>query len=533
MFNKINFRIFYLSAVPLLVIILFFSHGFSGQKPQVETFVPDDVIVFVKSSPLEKLLKSVNFSIEYLLNENQKSDINEAIDEFKELTGIDPVNAASLSSAGIDVSRPVSAAYSGENIDGQEKLSIIIPVLNDKIFPEKFMDIIKENSGDEYRDVYPAIIDYKDKKIYQVERDVYFTSFKGWFFAAPARETIESIIDLESGDGQPVGLSQEYSEYNRRSRNDLDINAFIKREFFDDIFSIFSTFTAEPADGSESFFGMVDYFAFSAGIHQKNIVANAGVGFNEANPIVIMALNLLKTGTSVESIFIADSLSASFFSVDLEYLEKACRSDYLPGCMEYAMFKMQADSTLGIDLSKDFIPNFSGVINSFVTGIDSSTGEPEEFVLYLPMKDPGKTAAMIEKITSNLTRQGGVEIAGRTAIGDKKGFWISFNEERYEIVSDERGIYAGTSKDVVAEAVAGVAVPVEQSRFSVFQDNDIFAFNYLARELYEAGKEDIQKLFETSDEIIPSALGDFYFVGKKDGNTLSFDFIVEVTGTDR
>lgn len=571
----------------LLIAVLLFSSGYAQQKIQAEALVPGAASLYVKSSPVNKFVKSLKFMADNLLDDQQKADLYNGIKEFNDKSGLDILNPASLTGAGIDVNRPFSIAYLNKDLKGVEKMLVILPILNDKTFPPKFVEIIKKNSGDKHQDIYPAITQHKGQSVYQVQRDIFGAALDGWFIVAPTAETINAVIDLKGGAGSSLALDQYYIDYLRSSTNNLDVNAFMKREFLDMLAGSIGGGNRKPIDGNHngggdklneggeiegdtppddggnsfnlrknymgafgdkpelvmaqygegvppqaSIFSMVDYVSASVGLKGNRVVVNAGSKFNNTNPLMEMILNLFQTGTADRSIYIDKSKSFTFISFDFSHLEKLC-GQMMPGCAEYANMKAQINTALGIDFSADFLPNYSGAINAIVTEMGQGAAMGK-YVIYLPMKNQEKTAALVEKMTAKIVKDLGPQnLAGKTSIGGQRGFWVLYQNQKFFCVSDARGIYIGTTADIITAAMKSDLLSKQKGNLLVSKmGSKVFFLTYLTREAYAVPMMMMQGQTpagaSASVEKLTNRIGDIYITGERAGSSLSLDFEIEI-----
>lgn len=574
------------TAVPILSAVLMFSQGYSNKFPNPETLVPASTILFVKSSPVKTLVKSANYMLNSVYSDQEKKEFMTGMEEYKNKSGIDPLNTESLVKAGIDIDRTAAVAYMGSDVQGGEKLIVMLPVQNEKTFPQKFIEVIKKTSGDQFLDTYPAVTKHGSATIYQVQKDVFGTAFDGYFFIAPTGDTIKEIIDLKAGKSplKPLAIDPNYADYLKKSKNNLDINVFMKKEFLDvlagAVGSMFNKPVPEPGpepDGDsdsdddfneggddnpfdyegeegqsfnflerflpamnkkagmipvqyqgpqkQSSFEGVDYAAMSFGMGAKKMVINAGVSFNAKNPMVAMFLELLQTGKTSELISMDKISSYGFLSLNLSHLEGLCMNP-IPGCQEYTTLKAQINEQLGIDISKDFLPYYSGVFN-FVS-VDAVKGKPaDKTVIFLPMTDEAKTEALMKTVTAKVVKDlAPANTGGAVKIGGKNGFWVASQEQKLFVAADKRGIYIATTSETAAAAMKSPLLSAEEkskikSRIKATQ----FFLMYASRDIYKgpmamAAAPDMQKFADK--------MGDIYFSADRVGGNIAFELEIEI-----
>jgi len=97
--------------ISLAAVILMVPAVFSQNAGDTESLVSADLNAFAKTSEITRLLKTVNYTVNTLMDEQTRSQILMQRDAFKDKTGIDYLNEASLKNNGIDTSRPLSMAF--------------------------------------------------------------------------------------------------------------------------------------------------------------------------------------------------------------------------------------------------------------------------------------------------------------------------------------------------------------------------------------------------------------------------------------
>jgi len=145
----------------LLILCSLVPGGFPQERADVvEAVTPSSAMLFIKTSRIKNFVVSVKFVADNLLHREYAEKFARKINEIKTKTGVDPMDIESLKKAGIDVDRTASMAMYPEGKKNEERMLLFIPVLDEKTFPLKFVEILKKMAGTEKLDLFPAITEY-------------------------------------------------------------------------------------------------------------------------------------------------------------------------------------------------------------------------------------------------------------------------------------------------------------------------------------------------------------------------------------
>jgi len=118
------------------VIVFFLAVSVSsGQMAgDTESLTPSEANLFIKTKEISRLLKTVNYLVFNLMDEQQRGETIADRDKFRDKTGIDYFDEQSIKNAGIDTGRPVSFAnFDKDNMN--DVMLVFLPVFNEKEFP--------------------------------------------------------------------------------------------------------------------------------------------------------------------------------------------------------------------------------------------------------------------------------------------------------------------------------------------------------------------------------------------------------------
>lgn len=532
-----------------LAFIAFFLAGsvsFGQMAGDTESLTPSDVNLFVKSKEIVKLLKTFNYLVFNLMDEQQKSEMLAERDKFRDKTGIDYLDEKSVRNAGIDTGRPVSFAnFDKDNTD--EVMLIFLPVLNEKEFPLKFIEMVKKTNADNPEVVIsPVTTTYKNVTVYQVKNDLYIAPANGYLLIGSTGDIIRRVLDVRASRNGSLILDEHYKDYLTKEKNRYDINAFVTKKFIKQmntpsggqnygLYSMSNFVLAQSDSGmknleNSSAFDSIDYISAGMGFDGNKFQMNASAKLAKDNPYVDLILGFLKTGVQNKSLYVPAADTTLFMSMNLKYLDNFCKGE-IEWCTQYNSFKEQLKTDMGIDFEKDFIPYHEGGIN--VMALDSaSSGGMGDLIVFVPMSDSKKIEELWLKMRKGFqAKYGKTKKFGEEKIGGKRGFWfIDESQMRFFVSFDQRGIYAGNSTGLMKSGIGSktVDMAVNTGRFGkVINDKTFFLLNIKKNAFLKAlmqmrsqGNQDIAKGINRIGEI-------FLFCEKRDG-LISVDFEVEI-----
>lgn len=446
--------------------VIFLSAMLFAQTPgDTEALVSSDVHVFIKTAEIGKVLKTVNFMVNNLMDQQTRSQVLAERDQFRDKTGIDLLNEAALKKSGIDTSRPISVAVF-EDVEYRSVVLVFIPIFNEKEFPAKFNELLKKTSGDSGNFQTPLKATYNGIVIYQVQQDLFTAAFNGYFLMGSTAEVIKKAVDLKTKNTDSLILDQNYKDYLAGRKNGYDVNIYLSSNF---ISSLNKTGTASPygegggygdsAGGDEGtstadvYVQAVDYVSVGMGLDGRRIKMNGMVKLVKGNPQMDLLMDIFPTGINKKTLYINSADSVMAFGIDLKKIEDFCKNDN-PDCGGYAQFKMQFNQATGIDYDKEFLPYFAGVVNVFAVDSGASNGMGD-VVFYIPFTDAKKTEVIWNKLKKVIKDQYGPQkLFGEEKLDGKKAFWFKDpGGIKYYVTFDSRGIYAGNSGSLIKTAM--------------------------------------------------------------------------------
>ncbi|HPS58394.1 MAG TPA: DUF3352 domain-containing protein [Spirochaetota bacterium] len=469
--------------ISLAAVILMVPAVFSQNAGDTESLVSADLNAFAKTSEITRLLKTVNYTVNTLMDEQTRSQILMQRDAFKDKTGIDYLNEASLKNNGIDTSRPLSMAFFRDD-NYRDVFILFVPVFNEKEFPQKFNEIRKKNMADTGNYTVPLKSVYKGITVYQHGEDVFTTAFNGFFIMGSTSEVVQKAVDLKSANTDSLILDNNYKDYLAGVNRNNDINVYFSSKSLASLNTpaeqdAYNTDQGAAADENEML-KAVKYISMGAGLDGRIIKMSSLIRITRGNPEVDLFLDLLQTGIQKRTLNVASSDVTMALGLDFTVLEKFCR-DGNPECAGYTSYKDQFKQTTGIDFEKEFLPNYSGVVNAIMTDAGAAGGMGE-MAVFLPMLDVKKTEVIWNKLKkTSKDMYGPQKMFGEDKVDGKKAFWImDASQLKYYVVFDSKGLYAGNSKKLIGAAMKSGTLDKTKSPGSVSRmvnDNTVMFIN--------------------------------------------------------
>jgi hypothetical protein len=540
----------------------------------VEAFTPSPAMLFVKTSRVKDLVDSVNFFARNLLVRDTGESMNKKREEFKRKTGVDPLDAESLKNAGIDVDRSLSFAMYPPVGSHEDRTLIFIPIKDEKIFPLKFVEILKKLGGDEGRDLYPVITEYRNHTVFQIRKDIFSTAFDGEFMVASTGELIQRVIDVKVDNAGYLSLDPQYMDYMSRTTKNYDFRAYATRDLLKQAPRIREKFNdmlreKKEEEGPEKMkggkgsytlrtvpfhmiyagakgedkpqkkpeeifsegpspFNSVEYASLGITVEPSDVAVDLAVKFNNTNPRVNIFLGVIRTGMFERAIYVDNAAASAFISIDFDKLEELCGSPGT-GCAYYEDLKKTIHSELGIDFRKDFIPYYSGIVD-VVAGRPKGAGGG--YLIYLPMSGAGQGKGLWNTIGKYLEgKYKGTGRFGTGRIGASDSFWfIDSRSSRIYSVCDTRGLYIGNDPELIKTALSSRLIKdaPEGNFFTKKLDLNVFSFAHVSKESLFGALATLFAYRHKSIRRLGERMADFYIVGKKTDSYVSIDLVVNL-----
>jgi len=225
-----NMKKLYFVAVAVLLLS---SFSFGEVVGDTESMAPGDVNIFVKTRHIGRLLKSANYIVYHIMDEENRNQFLAEKDSFRDKTGIDYLDEESLKKFGVDTSRAISfAMYDTDN--SRDVILFFIPVFNEQEFVQNFIETVKKtNAADGGQEISPVTTKYRGVSVTQIKKDAFAAAYGGYFIMASTDDILRKSIDVREERKGSLILTAEYRDYISKDKNNYDLNAFITRKFIE------------------------------------------------------------------------------------------------------------------------------------------------------------------------------------------------------------------------------------------------------------------------------------------------------------
>jgi len=551
--------------------------GGTGVRSQgaMESLVPADTRAFLRSAPVGTVVNSVNTFLNTGMTAKQRQDFLKDILQFKKDTGINPLSVSSLRKTGIDTSLPFGFAFV-KGKPGPEKMMVLLPVLNSKRFPLKFIQILKKTKkGKKKKDIYPVITRYKNNRIYQVQKDMFCAAIGSYFIMTSQGAMVRQAIDRSESGGSSLSTLNEYSSFTGKVNPKADFALYMNKVFLGEAFGKIqqgfmrrkqphspynrrrgmneNSGSIIPAQygGTRHYrgtpryrgtpYGMreqrgpspmeaVDYASMTLTLGRSKVVFSLGAQLNNSNPLFTALLDILKTGMGSFSLYSNSSFVYGHAALDLQKLDKLCPGP-LPICGQYQKTKMELKREMGIDYNRDVLPAIRGSANVIMDTMNMT-----DMVIFVPYKSAARGRALFARVkrtmAKNMKRQ---KRYGSTAVGGKRGFWIldKQNKKMYA-VQDNRGIYISNNVTSLKKALRYRTIAQSRGRSTLLKklSGNVFLMAFVKKNPFVGGllasKAPKKEMKEMS-----SSIGDIYVTGSKADNFLNIELDVTIKPSGR
>lgn len=540
-------------------MFLFQGMVFSDYAGDTESLIPENAEIFIKTREISHLLKTANYILSALDDESRKS-FDKKREEFRSKTGIDYLKNESLKKTGIDTAKPISFV-SFDKDNNQDVMAFLVPIINEKDFPLKFVEIIKKMRPGEELDVYPVITDYNGSALYQIQKDIFTATVPGYFVIASTGDLVKKILDRQNDRKGSLILNKDYSDYLSKRNKVFDINVFLSGEFIkkalgsipkQDRFVFLDTVEKEreylyshkvkmdasvnasndktKTDLDTAIYDAIEYLSGGIGFSGNKLQINGSVKLDSKSYYSKALSGLFKTGLAGRMLNIPEADLSLFLSYNLQSLKDLCSKNE-PWCKAYDDMKQGFKSETGVDFEDEFLPAYSGA-STAVYVKPEDTAEEGSLALFLSMNKESSTKNIWSKIKKHIS----MKYSGAGKFGEAKyasgadGFWFEDGPgSAIHVAYNAKGIYIGTSREFVIKAMEG-------SNFNSTKNPGrlgrlINADTYL---IFHLKNSDLLKSFVAERDMddnlysgLLSGLGEIFIYCEKKGSYYSIDFDVE------
>ena len=334
----------------ILILLMMSSVSFGDVIGDTESLTPSDVNVFCKTRHIGRLLKTANYVIYKLMDDEQRNSFIAEKNAFRDKTGVDYLDEESLKNFGIDTSLPVSFAMFDKD-NQRDVMLLYLPVKDETGFLQKFLEIAKKSdAGKGAADFSPVKAVHRNVTITQVKDDMFCAGINGYFVIGSTGEIVRRVIDTRDARNGSLMLTENYKDYISKEKNNYDINAFITGRFLAQMspenpgsdesygsvipenFLLVQNESGEQTQNldKDAFIKSVAYISAGMGLDGNKIQVNAAARLSSDNPYVDMILGLIKTGVNGTTLNVQSADATVFLSLNYNYLDNLCKRIYLP-----------------------------------------------------------------------------------------------------------------------------------------------------------------------------------------------------------
>jgi hypothetical protein len=518
----------------IIAFILTCSISFGQMANDIESIIPAEVQIFFKTKEISKLTKTINYTVNNLMDAKQRAELLAKRDEFKNNTGIDYLDENSLRSAGIDTDRSVSIArFDKDNI--HDVILLLIPVLNEGEAVLRFIEVLKKMSTDDSGFIgKPVTTKYKNLTVYELKKDMYVTAAYRYLIIGSTSEIIKKAIDFKAARNGTLILDADYKDYLSRMGDNYDLNVFVTKRFIKGMNHPFGNNGADET----SFADAIDYISAGTGFDKNKFQINASIKFAKYNKITEQYLGFLKTGVHESSLYVPTADYITFFSLDYQYINNFCKGE-VEWCAQFNSIKEQMRIETGIDWEKDFLPYFNGGVNIISQDdINLIMGGMGDFLVFTPMTDSAKIEELLNKIKKFFQgKYSKSKKFGEEKIGNSKGFWFISDESqmRFFVSYDKRGIYAGNSVVLMKSSLSAntVAATGKSERYKDIINDKTFSIFNIKKNSFVKMLMQMQVGKEGNIAGLINRFGEMFLFCEKNDNFISVNFEVEIKDSSR
>ena len=546
-------------SIIMIISLILQSALFADYAGDTESLLPEDAGIFIKTKKITYLLKTVNYVSSTLLDGEGKKAFNEKREEFRKKTGVDYLNGESLKRNGIDIDRPISfVSYEKDN--NLDVMAFLVPVINEKEFPLKFVQIVRKIRGDDDVDIYPVITDYNGSALYQIHKDIFITTIAGYAVIASTGDLVKKIIDRKGESRGSLILNSDYSDYISKRKKTYDINIFLSGKFIKKLmesvpgmreFASLDTIEQEKEflyaqkvmmntsgesskEETKSVFDepmeSLEYASGGIGFDGNKLQVHGSVKLDSKSEYSGAVSALLKTGAVGRMLNMTDADFSFFFSYNLQNLKELC-SRGESWCREYDEIKNEFKTETGVDFEEEFLPAYSGAA-TVMYGDPANNDKKGDLVIFLSMNSGFSASKIWLKAKKHLSGKYG----NKGSFGEDKygkgsgGFWFKDKKgETVHVVYDSKGLYLGTSREFTIKALESNTFNNTKNpgRLGRFINPDTYLIFYLRNsgllKSLAAGTGGAKGIYSG-----PLArLGEIFIYGEKQDHYYSIDFDIE------
>ncbi len=528
--------------LPCMLVFIVVSAG-AQERRTLESIVPSSAGFFAKTAQIRDLVKSAGLFLDTVLSGPQRQKAESALAEFRNKTGVDPLDPESLSGAGIDTEGRIGLAWFGKGrTENSDRIILYIPCRKDGDIAPLFVELMRKSHEGKGEEIRPVSSNYGGKTIVRVKDDLFVTQMEGYLIVASEDGLARSVVDLwNSGAGGSIAADAHYADYLKYAVGEYDISTFARRDFIAEMMKK-SGDKNQPAreggaatEGAGPDVGWIDYGALGVSMAKDRLTAGVSFKYNGSDPKIVALMEAIRPADPKEALGYGDPGIYAVLSVWPDRLDAALAGTER-AAKGYGELKQKLLAEWGIDLTRDFFPHAAGLA---VMISEKGGGLRPRGVTFMPMKTAKSGGMIRDKIRSHLQSRLAQDQCGDITAGGKKIFWhLDRNRGRNYIAADSRGFFTGSDQELMERAMESktIALGGPSPMKAVARKDLLFMYLYMNKESFVRPLMMIMAAGFTRDNNLISLLGrmgDATIYGRKNGPLMSFDFELEISAGGR
>lgn len=531
--------------------------------PDPAELVPSNAILYIHTAPLVKATDSLGYIMKNFLTGATSQKVDKWREDFKLKTGVDLLDAGSLGGAGVDVGRSAGMAYLAGS-SNEEKIIIMIPVLDEKKFPRAFVEIMKKYNRDKpAADFGPAVTPYKNRPVYRMLKDVFFCTVDGYLLLAPSEKILHGIMDMRSGKGtDSLSSDRFFADFRGKMKKENDLSVFMKKSFISEIGKRKVKKDMEkdrekkedapdprgeqdrkksegPPQGmrEKGIAGLragemelVEYIAVGLRKEDKGVTIELGTSLDRENVSTRVMERLFKTGIPEKLLVVENPLAYYYLSLDLRAVTELCASpdkSLQKSCLDFNKQLEKAGKSSGLDFKTEVLPYFDGFLN-LVMRKSRYSRTMDNYVLLIPINNKSRSGELWKKFKKAARKNNETEGSfGEEKIDNVPSFWYKDKKgNKISVLAFDKGIYVGNNVEFLRSTMTGEKSLLKDVGVECIRklDAGTFLVSYIRFEDESYLKTVLMLLtYKTSPELSRffSRMGEMSVIGKRDGTFYS------------
>lgn len=452
----------YINAILLIIVITMPLPGqeapVTEQRPEgYVSLIPSRSYFVIELTDLQRTEETVGFLSKNIRSSGHLDNITNLINFIKILEkskGSEDKGPSNI----INTNNPVyiaSILKSGLNND----TIIFLPLKNQAKFPVLFINSLKEINKKPDIDLNPVITEYRNYKIYQILKDIFFTVIDSCFILTSSGDIVKEIINIKGDENSKNVLVNDasFTDFLKKRDRGFPVNIFIKGKFLSllNIETLFdyesllklnvpekpeneaSALPDEKSKGDDTKnkqvrrsrrYDFIDYLGLGFNYTPGKIETRVYLLTDIKNTLGKLISQLFVTGYAEKCLYVPDPVAYAFLSADLKSLSDSFkepenrRNILLPlyGKLNYYLKK-----NFGINMDTEFTPYFGNLMNIMLKKSEKRR-RYDNYLVFYPVVNSADNNELYQSYRSSVKKiykKPGT--FGDDKIGDIDTFWFA------------------------------------------------------------------------------------------------------------